>query len=450
VAGERKFGRGTQSWCGNGSARQSNGEQRALADANMREVTNHGVLTRQLGLGQAIVVGVGSMLGAGVFVVWSPAAEAAGGGLLVGLVLAGLVAFCNATSSAQLAALYPESGGTYVYGRARLGAAWGHLAGWGFVAGKTASCAAMALTVGSYTWPDQTRAVAVAAVVVIVGVNVAGLTRTVAVTRVLVAVTVAALAMVVGAGWSGGGADVGRIDAGDGDPLAVLRAGGFCFFAFAGYARIATLGEEVRRPEWVIPRAIVSSLAAVLVLYLVVGVTVLATLPVADIASTDSPLRLVVERSDWSELTPMVRFGAGVAALGVLLNLVPGVSRTALAMARHRDLPTGLAVIDEKRSSPLRAELVVGVAVIAVVLLVDVRGALGFSGVTVLTYYAITNGAALTLGHDERRFPRVLAIGGLAGCCALAVALPLTSVLAGVAVLASGVAVRALTVARGT
>jgi basic amino acid/polyamine antiporter, APA family len=188
----------------------------------------------------------------------------------------------------------------------------------------------------------------------------------------------------------------------------------------------------------------------VLVLYLVVGVTVLATLPVADIASTDSPLRLVVERSDWSELTPMVRFGAGVAALGVLLNLVPGVSRTALAMARHRDLPTGLAVIDEKRSSPLRAELVVGVAVIAVVLLVDVRGALGFSGVTVLTYYAITNGAALTLGHDERRFPRVLAIGGLAGCCALAVALPLTSVLAGVAVLASGVAVRALTVARGT
>ncbi len=188
-------------------------------------MANRGTLQRRLGLGQAIVVGIGSMLGAGVFVVWSPAAEAAGGGLLVGLLIAGLVAYCNATSSAQLAALYPESGGSYVYGRRRLGATWGYVAGWGFVVGKTASCAAMALTVGSYAWPDQARLVAVGAIVAIVGVNLAGLTRTVAVTRVLLVITVAALAIVVGAGWSGGDADLGRIDLSDGDVLGVLRAG---------------------------------------------------------------------------------------------------------------------------------------------------------------------------------------------------------------------------------
>jgi APA family basic amino acid/polyamine antiporter len=411
-------------------------------------MANRGKLQRRLGLGEAIVVGIGSMLGAGVFVVWSPAAEAAGGGLLVGLLIAGLVAYCNATSSAQLAALYPESGGSYVYGRRRLGAIWGYVAGWGFVVGKTASCAAMALTVGSYAWPDQARLVAVGAIVAIVGVNLAGLTRTVAVTRVLLVITVAALAIVVGAGWSGGDADLGRIDLSDGDVLGVLRAGGFCFFAFAGYARIATLGEEVRQPARVIPRAIVVALSAVLVLYLVVGVTVLATLPVADIAASDAPLRLVVDRSGWSGAAPLIRAGAGVAALGVLLNLVPGVSRTVLAMARNRELPSGLSVIDDRRSSPVRAELLVAVVVIGLVMVIDLGDALGFSGVTVLTYYAITNAAALTLGGAERRFPRVLAVCGLAGCVALAVALPATSVLAGVVVLAAGLIFRLVTANR--
>jgi basic amino acid/polyamine antiporter, APA family len=406
-------------------------------------------LRRQLGLADAVVVGVGSMVGAGVFVVWSPAAAAAGGGLLVGLLLAGVVAFCNATSSAQLASLYPESGGTYVYGRHRLGPVWGHLAGWGFVVGKTASCAAIALTVGSYLWPSQERLAAVVAVVAIVAVNIAGLSRTVAVTRVLLVVAVAALGAAVAAGWSTEGTALGRIDLGAGDAFDVLRAGGFCFFAFAGYARIATLGEEVRDPQRTIPTAIPSALGGVLVLYGIVGVSVLAALPVDEIAGSDAPLRLVVERSDWSWLEPVTRVGAGIAALGVLLNLVPGVSRTVLAMARNRELPTALAAIDERRSVPHRAELTVGAAVIAVVLVADLRDAVGFSGVTVLSYYAITNAAALTLAAEERRFPRPLAVVGLAGCVALGASLPVATVSAGVAVLVAGLLIR-LSRVRGT
>ena len=96
-------------------------------------------LARRLTTSDAVMVGLGAMLGAGVFAAFGPAAEVAGAGLLVGLALAAAVAFANATSSAQLAALYPQAGGTYVYGRRRLGERVGVLAGIAFVIGKTAS-----------------------------------------------------------------------------------------------------------------------------------------------------------------------------------------------------------------------------------------------------------------------------------------------------------------------
>src|SRR5690606_21045634 len=111
-------------------------------------------LARRLGTSDAVVIGLGPLIGAGGFTALGPAADAAGGGLLIGLALAAVVAYCNATSSAQLAALHPESGGSYVYGRRRLGHLWGFLAGWSFVVGKTASCAAMALTFGTYAAPE--------------------------------------------------------------------------------------------------------------------------------------------------------------------------------------------------------------------------------------------------------------------------------------------------------
>ncbi len=154
-------------------------------------------LSRQLGTFDAVIIGLGSMIGAGVFAAIGPAAAAAGGGLLIGLALAAGVAYCNATSSAQLAARYPESGGTYVYGRERLGHLWGFLAGWGFVIGKTASCAAMALTFGSYAVPDLARPLAIGAVVALTTVNLLGVQKTAWLTRAIVAVVIASLATVV-------------------------------------------------------------------------------------------------------------------------------------------------------------------------------------------------------------------------------------------------------------
>ncbi|MFI7577550.1 APC family permease [Micromonospora sp. NPDC049497] len=396
-------------------------------------------LARRLGVRDAVVIGLGSMLGAGVFVVFAPAAAAAGGvGLLAALALAGFVAFCNATSSARLAARYPESGGTYVYGRERLGPFAGFLAGWGFVVGKTASCAAMALTIGAYLWPGQARLVAVAAVVAVTAVNLRGVAKTATATRVLVVVVLAILAVVAVVGATD--FSVGRLADTDGAGRGVLTAAGLLFFAFAGYARVATLGEEVRDPERTIPRAVPLALGIVLAIYLVLAVIALGVLGPDRLAGSAAPLADVVSAAGLPGLAWVVRAGAAVAVTGVLLSLLAGVGRTTLAMARRRDLPGALDAVHPVHRVPHRAELAVAAVVIVVVLLGDVRDAIGFSSVTVLVYYAITNAAALTLGREPaRKLPvQALAALGLVGCLLLAVNLPLSSVLAGFGVLAVG------------
>ncbi|WP_351226815.1 APC family permease [Streptomyces sp. NPDC002133] len=392
----------------------------------------------------AVIIGLGSMVGAGVFVALAPAAGAAGSGplLLAGLGLAAVVAYCNAMASARLAARYPESGGTYVYGRERLGPFWGCLAGWGFVVGKTASCAAMALTVGAYVWPGQAHAIAVAAVVALTAVNCAGVQKSAWLTRAIVAVVLAVLAAVVVSSLVSSSADLTRLEAGGTGSGAggVLQAAGLLFFAFAGYARIATLGEEVRDPARTIPRAIPLALGIALVVYACIAVAVLSVLGTDELGRATAPLADAVRAAGAEWLTPVVRAGAAVAALGSLLALILGVSRTTLAMARDGHLPRTLAVVHPRFQVPHHAELAVGAVVAVVAATADVRGAIGFSSFGVLVYYAIANASAWTLGSGWR----VLAGCGLAGCLALAFALPLSSVVSGAAVLAVGAATYAV------
>jgi len=393
-------------------------------------------LSRSLGTFDAVSIGLGSMIGAGIFVALAPAAAAAGSLLLVGLAVAALVAYCNATSSARLAARYPVSGGTYVYGRERLGEFWGHTAGWSFIVGKTASCAAMALTVGYYAWPTYAHAVAVAVVAALTALNVVGVQRSALLTRVVVAVVLAVLTAVVVALLRSDAAESSRLAFDDAVGLGgLLQAAGLLFFAFAGYARIATLGEEVRDPEKTIPRAILGALSLVLVVYAVVATAVLAVLGSAALGSATAPLVDAVIAAGRPGLVPLVRVGAVVAAVGSLLALILGVSRTTLAMARDRHLPYGLAVVHPRFGSPHRAEVVVGCVVAVLAATVDLRGAIGFSSFAVLVYYAIANAAAFTLGR------KVIPVFGLVGCVVLASSLPLASVRAGLGVVLLGAVV---------
>lgn len=401
-------------------------------------------LQRRLGVFDAVMVGLGAMVGAGIFAALAPAARAAGSGLLTGLGLAAVVAYCNATSSARLAARHPASGGTYVYGRERLGEFWGYLAGWGFVVGKTASCAAMALTAGLYVWPAQAHAVAVAAVVALTAVNYTGVQKAAWLTRMIVVVVLVVLAVVVVAALASGEADAARLDPGSGaGPAGVLQAAGLLFFAFAGYARIATLGEEVRDPARTIPRAVPLALGIALAVYACVAVAALAMLGGDGLGRADAPLSATVRAAGLPGLAPVVRAGAAVAALGSLLALILGVSRTMLAMARDRHLPHALAAVHPRFRVPHRAEIAVGAVVAVVAATADVRGAIGFSSFGVLVYYAIANASAARLGAAEGRPPWAVCVVGVIGCLTLAFSLPRTSVLAGAAVLAAGAAVYA-------
>ncbi len=409
-------------------------------------------LQRRLGMFDAVMIGLGAMIGAGVFAAVGPAAQAAGSGLLLGLAFAAVVAYCNATSSARLAACYPASGGTYVYGRERLGVFWGYLAGWAFVVGKTASCAAMALTVGFYVWPGQAHAVAVVAVVALTAVNYVGVQKSAWLTRVIVAVVLTVLAAVVVAAVTSATSDAARLDIGaDATFGGVLQAAGLLFFAFAGYARVATLGEEVRDPARTIPRAIPTALGITLAVYAAVAVGALMVLGPQRLAEATAPLSDTVRAAGVGWLAPIVRGGAAVAALGSLLALILGVSRTTLAMARDRHLPHALAAVHPRFAVPHRAELLIGAVVAVLTATTDVRGAIGFSSFGVLGYYAIANASAWTLTPDEGRPPRVVPAVGLAGCLTLAFALPLSSVVSGVTVLVVGAAaygIRRITIAQ--
>ncbi|MFY9634202.1 MAG: APC family permease [Cellulosimicrobium cellulans] len=409
-------------------------------------MNQHRQLQRRLGVFDATSIGLGSMLGAGVFVVFAPAAGLAGNFLVLAVLLAGAVAYCNAVASAELAARYPASGGTYVYGRERLGEWPGFVAGWGFVSGKTASCAAMALTFGHYVAPGYAVPVAVAAVVVLTAVNLFGITRTALLTRILLCVVLAtlvfvAVAALAGPHPSGAPSAPGRSTGGLGG---VLPAAGLMFFAFAGYARIATLGEEVKDPAKTIPRAILAALGGAFVIYLGLAVVLQTHLPDGRLAASAVPLLETVVNSRFAAGAPLVQAGAAAACLGALLALITGVGRTALAMARERDLPSPLARVGGRHTVPFVAELAVAAVVILLLLTTDVMTVVGFSSFGVLIYYAVTNAAAYTLDEHPYHAPRWLNVVGFASCLLLAFTLPPASVLGMAAVLALGVAVRFL------
>jgi APA family basic amino acid/polyamine antiporter len=408
-------------------------------------------LRRAMGRVDATMVGVGAMIGAGAFVVFAPAAAAAGHLLPLAVVIAGFVAYCNASATASLAIRYPSSGGTYVYGREQLGHWPGFLAGWGFITGKLASCAAMALTFGLYAAPGAEKAAAVAAVAGLTIVNLFGITRTALATRVIVSLVVPVLALVIVVAFSASG-DQGEAVAAQVAAGGVFQAAGLMFFAFAGYARIATMGEEVRDPRRTIPVAVFGALGFTLLLYVLLALSLLHALGPAGLAGSTAPLRDAIDATVPGEGSTgrggaVVTLAAALACLGALLALIAGVGRTSLAMARGRDLPRVLTRISTRYSVPWVADIATAVVVAVLLLTTDVLTVVGFSSFGVLLYYAIANVAAFTLTERQWYAPRWLNAVGAVACLILAFTLPATSVLTMVAVLAVGLVARVIVLA---
>jgi basic amino acid/polyamine antiporter, APA family len=381
-------------------------------------------LQRRLGVPSAIAIGLSSMIGAGVFFVWAPAAAAAGSGLLIGLAIAAIVATLNALSTTQLAVANPVSGGAYSYARATIGPRTGFVAGVLFLAGKTASVAAIALIAGSYLWPEYSRVVAVVVLAAFAAINMTGIRSTATTSAIIVAIVLVGLVGVL----------IAAVAAGDPQPIAldvdagwygILQSAGLLFFCFAGYARMATLGEEVLEPRRTLPRAILSALAVTLLVYAVVALACISLLG-SQLAEASSPLAAIAGGA----ADPVVRVVAGVACLGSLMGILAALSRTTLAMARNRDLPGFLTAINGRTHSPVVAEAVVAVVAIVAVLVLEPARLVGFSACAVLVYYAIAHASALRQRAEERWLPRGVQIAGLVGCALLALTLPWQAVVA--------------------
>ncbi|KAF5037615.1 putative transporter [anaerobic digester metagenome] len=419
----------------------------ASVENNMAEMVPHGGiqasrLSRTLNTGDAIFIGLGSMIGAGIFTALAPAAAAAGAGLVLGLAIAATVAYFNASSSAQLARLYPASGGTYVYAGERLNEFWAWVAGWGFVVGKFASCSAVALTFGYYLIPEYARYLAAGAVIAFTVLNFFGIQKTAGATKIIVSVVLLSLAVIVLLLLVGEPALSNlRPVLGPNGVYGILQSAGIWFFAFAGYSRIATLGEEVKDPKTSIPWAIILGLSVTLVVYAAVAISALLLVGPDLLSRSDAPLVTALAGAGFGQWQWIVRIGSTFATLGVLLSLMAGISRMLFAMAADHDMPSYLARVHPIHRVPHLSEATVGVILVVVVMLVDLRAAVGFSSFTVLLYYAVTNLSAYTLTEQERLYGRSLAVPGLLGCLVLAFTLPATAVGIGSAVMLAGILV---------
>jgi APA family basic amino acid/polyamine antiporter len=396
----------------------------------------HRTLRRELGVFGATMMGLGAMIGTGVFVSIGIAAGVGGPSVVLAIIVAALVAVCNGLSSAQLAASHSVSGGTYEYGYKYLTPALGFAAGWMFLCAKSASAATAALGFAGYFVHVFGLAGRIPVMWLGAGISLAmtglvlgGMKRSSLANILIVSATLLALGLFVACAvpvaFAAGGENLRPLfPRGDGAGTGFLQACALMFVAYTGYGRIATMGEEVKKPRRIIPTAIIAAMVVAAVIYSAVGIAAIGAYGAHALGeatrSGAAPLETVLEAIGYSDAARLVALGAMTAMLGVLLNLILGLSRVMLAMGRRGDLPGLFAVLNETGTTPTAAVVGVGTVVTALTVIGDVKVTWSFSAFTVLVYYAITNLAALRLPRDDRLYPPFFAWTGLLACLFLA------------------------------
>ncbi|MDD2475056.1 MAG: APC family permease [Dysgonamonadaceae bacterium] len=412
----------------------------------MREREDNGLL-RLLTLKDAVGVGLGAIIGAGIFVVTGVAAGVSGPAFIVGLLIAGIIATFNALSSAQLASIYPHSGGTYEYGYILINPNFGFSAGWMFLISKLSAAGVVAIGFGSYFHQlvpiTSPIAFSVLAVVILTAANYFGIKKAGILNLVIVTITLLSLLYLVFSG-------IPEVNTENFKPFApfgisgIAEAAALLFFAFTGYARIATLAEEVAEPKKTIPRAIIITIVTAILLYAAISIVAIGVIGAESIANSKSPLQLVANALTTPAINTIVTIGASTAMLGVLLSQILGISRVMLAMGRRNDLPPFFQTIHKQYRVPHIGVLITG----AVILLLTVIGTFEFivrsATFTILLYYSITNIAAIKQPKNERMYGRLIPVLGLIGCLVMSVSLPLNVIISGVGLLFAGFVIRFL------
>ena len=381
--------------------------------------------SRTLTLRNSIFLGLSSMIGAGLFVNIAPTAKVASYSSVIGLIMASSVAFANASSSAQLARLYPETGGTYLYARNILGKIPSLIAGYSFIIGKSISCIAIALTLGNYLMPQNPKTSAILLVVIVTLINFFGLEKTSSVAKWFVYSVILILSFYIFSITTTSSFNI-QIPITQGLTLeGFVLSSSIWFFAFTGYSRLATFGEEVKNPEKIIPQAILRGLGITVVVYLSVSWVTLGIIEPTTIANSLTPLKVAFDVSRFSQFSFLITICSTIATSSVLLALLPGISRVFVAMARDKNIPGLFKTIHPVHNSAYLADLSVLVLVVSGVLYLNVVDSIKLSAFFILIYYSITNLSILKLPKNKRLFPSFFALYGLTTCLILCVSLAL-------------------------
>ena len=410
----------------------------------MKKLAEKGLL-RSLTIKDAVGVGLGAIIGAGIFVVTGIAAGVSGPAFIIGLLVAGVIATFNALSSAQLAAVYPQSGGTYEYGYILVNPTFGFSAGWMFLISKLTAAGVVALGFGSYFYQLAPIAspisFSVLAIVFLTLANYFGIKKAGILNLIIVTITVLSLLYLVFSG-------IPAVKSENFKPFApfgisgIAEAAALLFFAFTGYARIATLAEEVAEPKKTIPKAIIITIITAIVLYAAISIVAMGVIGTENMASSTSPLQVVADALTTPAISIIVTIGASTAMLGVLLSQIFGISRMMLAMGRRSDLPPVFQRIHSRYRIPHIGILFTGVVILLLTLLGSFAFIVRAATFTILLYYSITNIAALKQPKKDRRYGKIVPILGLIGCLAMSVSLPLNVIISGVGLLLIGFVIR--------
>lgn len=404
-------------------------------------------LLRVLTVKDAVGVGLGAIIGAGIFVVTGVAAGISGPAFIVALFLAGIIATFNALSSAQLAAVYPQSGGTYEYGYRLLHPTLGFSAGWMFLMSKLAAGSVVAIGFGSYVYQlvpvGSPLLLSAVAVILLTLANIFGIKKTGYLNLFIVGFTLISLIYLVISGAP-------EVNAENFTPFApfglsgIAEATALMFFAFTGYARIATLAEEVKDPEITIPKAVIITIVTAIILYAAVSVVAIGVIGADAMAGSKSPLQLVANSLNTPFIGIVITIGASTAMLGVLLSQILGISRMMFAMGRKKDLFPFFEKIHSSYNVPHIGILITGFIILLLIFAGTFEFILASAAFTILLYYSITNIAAIKQPEKDRRFGMVVPVLGLAGCLAMAFSLSYNVIASGLGLLLLGFLLRFL------
>lgn len=402
-------------------------------------------LLRVLTLKDAVGVGLGAIIGAGIFVVTGVAAGVSGPAFIVSLMVAGLIATFNALSSAQLAAVYPQSGGTYEYGYRLLNPVFGFSAGWMFLMSKLAAGGVVAIGFGSYFYQlvpvGSPIIISIVAVIILTLANFFGIKKTGYLNLFIVSFTILSLLYFIVSGFP-------KLDSENFTPFApfgfsgIAEATALLFFAFTGYARIATLAEEVKDPEITIPKAVIITIVSAIILYALVSIVAIGVIGAENMAGSKSPLQLVADSLTTPGIRVIITLGASTAMLGVLLSQILGISRMMFAMGRKKDLLPVFEKIHPKNNVPHVGIFLTGAIIVALSIFGTFEFILASAAFTILLYYSITNIAAMKQPEEERRYGKLVPILGLIGCLAMAISLDYEVIISGLLLLLTGFILR--------